>query len=86
MMLLPVRFRLWLFPPAAPPAARVTDTPIHPEGLTPITATVEIPPERRALLEAVQERQHVIINSLTGFLARRQTEQLRARRQEGRQV
>ena len=66
-------FRLWLFPPAPPVDARATTAPQMEAGtMTPMVTEAEIPPERRALLLGVQQRQHEIISRLTAARARRQ--------------
>lgn len=74
-------FRLWLFPPATPVAARLTDAPAT-EGITPVVSEVEIPPDRLAVLKSVQERQHRIINRLQKARLRRELELRRERRGE----
>lgn len=63
---MPVRawFRLWLYPPATPVDARLTEAPPIADGMTPVVSKVDIPPERLAILKTVQERQHAIINRL----------------------
>lgn len=64
-------FRLWLYPPASPVSARLTDAP-STNGLTPVVTDVEIPPERLAMLKTIQERQHAIINRLQAARLRRE--------------
>lgn len=77
-------FRLWLFPPAPPADARVTQAPAIDEGMTPMVTEADIPPERRAILLGVQERHHRIINRLTAARGRQQlAERERRDDQEG---
>lgn len=65
-------FRLWLFPPAAPIDARLTNAPATSEGITPVVSDVEIPPERLRIIKEVQRRQHDIINRLQAARLRRE--------------
>jgi hypothetical protein len=80
MMPLGAWFRLWLFPPAAPVNARLTNAPATTEGVTPVQSNVEIPSDRLAILKQVQERQHSIINRLTSARLRREVFQHRSER------
>lgn len=75
-------FRLWLFPPAAPTDARVTQAPPTAEGMTPMVTDADIPPDRRAVLLGVQEHQHRILNLITAAHGYRQIERRRQRHQE----
>ena len=64
-------FRLWLFPPAPAHDTRLTYAPALDEGITPMVTNEDIPPDRRAILLDVQQRQHEILNRLTSLRLRR---------------
>lgn len=65
-------FRLWLFPPAPPTDARLTDAPPSPDGMTPLVTDEDIPADRRAIMLGIQKRQHGLLNRISGPYARQQ--------------
>lgn len=72
-----VRFMFRDYMPAAPEDLRLTETEVSPSGLTRVVSQVEIPSDRRVVLERFQQRQHDMRNELQHYVGEREIQQVR---------